>query len=252
MVPPDQHGDQVLTEFAMDVRGTSGLLLVDWQTDRFANRVCRVAAEHVESAVDFEACFRVQRVPHLSAPPVDLAIAGALTRFTPLTYANERIRQAARTIAQRSSVVEERVQLAHEWTASSISYEVGVTSTQTPAAMALHLGQGVCQDYAHIMLSVLRALGIAGRYVSGHLLGEGAPHAWVEALVMTHETGEVRAVGCDPTHRCDIGPDYIVVATGRDFADVTSTSGVFTGAALGKLHWSKYASRIDEAVDSAA
>ena len=49
--------------------------------------------------------------------------------------------------------------------------------------MALHLGQGVCQDYAHIMLSVLRPLGIPARYVSGHLLGEGAPHAWVEVLL---------------------------------------------------------------------
>jgi transglutaminase-like putative cysteine protease len=118
--------------------------------------------------------------------------------------------------------------------------------------MALHLGQGVCQDYAHIMLSLLRTLTIPARYVSGHLLGEGAPHAWVEALVRDAGTGDVDVVGCDPTHRCHVGADYIVVATGRDFADVTSTSGVFTGAASGKLHWSKHASKLQESVTSAA
>ncbi len=114
--------------------------------------------------------------------------------------------------------------------------------------MALHLGRGVCQDYAHILLSVLRSLRIAARYVSGHLPGDGAPHAWVEALVADPERGTLAVVGSDPTHQCDVGPDYIVVAAGRDFADVTSTSGVFTGGATGTLHWSKQASPLKECV----
>ena len=112
--------------------------------------------------------------------------------------------------------------------------------------MALHLGQGVCQDYSHIMLAVSRTLGIPCRYVSGHLLGEGAPHAWVELYV----DGSI--VAYDPTHHRRAGRNYIVVATGRDFADVTSTSGTFTGSATGRLHWSKQASVLGEVSEVAA
>jgi transglutaminase-like putative cysteine protease len=96
----------------------------------------------------------------------------------------------------------------------------------------------------------LRELAIPARYVSGHLLGQGAPHAWVEALPVEAGTGSASVIACDPTHHRRADRDYIVVATGRDFADVTSTSGVFTGAALGKLHWSKQAERIEEVEDA--
>jgi transglutaminase-like putative cysteine protease len=101
--------------------------------------------------------------------------------------------------------------------------------------MALHLGRGVCQDFAHILLALLRSLGIPCRYVSGHLLGEGAPHAWVEVLLPSG------VVAYDPTHHRRTRLDYLTVAVGRDFSDVTMTSGVFTGAATGRLHWSKQA-----------
>ena len=249
MVPPDQYGDQLLTGFDMDVRGTSGRLLIDWQADRFGNRICSVEAERVESALDFEARFTVRRCAQVVVPPA--LDTETYTRFTALTRPDARIRNAARDIVREAQSPEECVHVAHEWTAAAIAYEVGVTGTQTPAAMALQLGRGVCQDYAQIMLSLLRTLGIPARYVSGHLLGEGAPHAWVEALV-EGPNGRASVVSYDPTHKRQVNTDYIVVAAGRDFADVTSTSGVFSGAATGKLHWSKHAARIAEAVDSAA
>jgi transglutaminase-like putative cysteine protease len=101
--------------------------------------------------------------------------------------------------------------------------------------MALHLGRGVCQDFAHLLLCVLRLLAIPARYVSGQLLGEGVPHAWVECLV----DGEV--IAYDPTHGRCARLDYVTVAVGRDFADVTPTSGVFSGAATGVLGAAKTA-----------
>ena len=64
--------------------------------------------------------------------------------------------------------------------------------------MALHLGRGVCQDYAHIMLSLLRVLRHSGRYVSGHLPGAGAPHAWVEALVTQPRHARDSVLGLRP------------------------------------------------------
>jgi transglutaminase-like putative cysteine protease len=257
MIPPDQHGDQTLVSYDLDVRGTTGQETVDWQTDLFGNRVCRVTADQVDHALDFEVWFTVRRGgagPRTDGLKPDLM--RAYLDFTALTAGDERIKDAAWAIAGQASTALDKITLAHDWSARSITYQVGVTGTRTPAAMALHLGQGVCQDYAHIMLSLLRTLGIPARYVSGHLLGEGAPHAWVEALLADPDTGQVDVLAYDPTHHRPAEQGYITVATGRDFADVTATSGVFSGAATGKLHWSKQADVLDlpeaEAEDAAA
>jgi transglutaminase-like putative cysteine protease len=251
MVPPDQHADQVLIDFDLAVRGTRTQPAIEWQTDLFGNRVCRVHADIVEHAIDFEACFSVRREPRSDAAVLHPDRLNSYLRFTALTAPDTRIHSAALDIAHASSDPLEQIELAHAWTARSIGYQVGVTGTTTPAAMALHLGQGVCQDYTHILLSVLRALAIPARYVSGHLLGEGAPHAWVEALVLDPRTGVATAIGYDPTHAQRADHHYITVATGRDFADVTSTSGIFTGKAFGKLHWSKHAVPLNHAMHPA-
>jgi transglutaminase-like putative cysteine protease len=243
MIPPDRHADQELVSFDLDVRGAQGRIAVDWETDLFGNRVCRVEAERAEHALDFEARFTVRRAAEPSEPTRRFEAGLA---FTGLTATDERIRAAALDIGTRASTPQERAELAHSWAAESITYQVGVTGTQTPASMALHLGRGVCQDYAHIMLSVVRTLGIPARYVSGHLLGEGPPHAWVEVLL------DNAILAYDPTHHRRAGLNYITVATGRDFADVTSTSGVFSGSATGRLHWSKQASRLESGAEAAA
>jgi transglutaminase-like putative cysteine protease len=93
-----------------------------------------------------------------------------------------------------------------------------------------------------MMLSVLRLLDVPARYVSGHLLGEGAPHAWVEALVEgASEPGLPEVIAYDPTHHRRAGLNYITVAVGRDYADVAPTSGTFVGPASGRLSSSKQA-----------
>jgi transglutaminase-like putative cysteine protease len=69
------------------------------------------------------------------------------------------------------------------------------------------------------------------RYVSGHLLGEGAPHAWIEALLPDPNIpGQFRVVPYDPTHRVTPTLDYVTIAVGRDYADITPTSGTIFGA----------------------
>src|SRR5258707_739892 len=75
-------------------------------------------------------------------------------------------------------------------------YEYGVTSVQTTAAQALAGGQGVCQDFAHVMLAVCHVIGLPARYVSGHLLGQGGTHAWVE--VLTPQGKRATAIAFDP------------------------------------------------------
>ena len=104
-----------------------------------------------------------------------------------------------------------------------MEYVPGSTAVSTTAAQAFALKRGVCQDFAHITLSLLRHAGIAARYVCGYLSGEGATHAWVEYF----DSGVWLAL--DPTHDRAVDYGCIKIAHGRDCADCAVNRGVFTG-----------------------
>lgn len=123
---------------------------------------------------------------------------------------------------------------------AELTFALDSTSVLTTAAEAYALRHGVCQDYAHVMITVCRAVGIPARYVSGHLLGErGGSHAWVEVLVA--DPAGARALGFDPTNGVRAGARHLPVAVGRDYTDVAPTSGVYSGTARGVLTWTKRA-----------
>ena len=248
MIPRDVHGDQRLLQYDLSVRGTEGDHRVTWERDEFGNRVARVVANRVPQAIDFEAIFRLERKATDGGPEPPPwrtdAERLAYLRPTALTAPDKRVLDAALAIAHHAADVAERADLAHLWTAKAITYQFGVTGYSTPAAMALHLGKGVCQDYAHILLAMLRVLNVPARYVSGHLIGEGAPHAWVEAFIERPDGG-VDVVGFDPTHARRTRINYLTVAVGRDFADVSPTSGRYSGPALGRLAATKQAEVVE-------
>ncbi len=122
-------------------------------------------------------------------------------------------------------------------------YEIGATTVTTTPPMSFALRRGVCQDFAHIMISGLRGLGLPAAYVSGYLrttfgsvnerlVGADAMHAWV--LVWCG--AEAGWYGLDPTNSLLAGDDHIVLAVGRDYADVAPIDGVvvaFGGQRLG-------------------
>ena len=83
------------------------------------------------------------------------------------------------------------------------------------------------------MLALCRLCGIPARYVSGHLLGEGGTHAWLEVIEPDMDGGGAVAVAFDPTHDRRANRKYVFVAAGRDYADVTPTSGSFDAPYLG-------------------
>jgi transglutaminase-like putative cysteine protease len=115
----------------------------------------------------------------------------------------------------------------------AIAYEYGVTSIHTTAAEALAGGRGVCQDSAHIMLALCHLLGLPARYVSGHLIGQGGTHAWVEVLARRDD--RAIALPFDPCNGVPASARYLTVATGRDYSDVAPTSGTYLGPAGGHL-----------------
>ncbi|MCE3552225.1 transglutaminase family protein [Pseudonocardia sp. RS11V-5] len=120
----------------------------------------------------------------------------------------------------------------------TMTYQVGTTGVRTSAPEAWQAGKGVCQDYAHLTLVLLREMGIPARYVSGYLLplqdvevGEtvsGQSHAWIEA----HTGGWW---GFDPTNGIPIGYRHVSVAVGRDYADVSPLKGIYSGGSAEAL-----------------
>jgi len=247
MVPADHLGDQRLLEHDLAVRGMDGEPSVTWSEDEFGNRFCRVRMARVRERLEFVASYRVARTAskpaaHSAGTPARAWDEGVFCEPTALTAPDARLRAAAAEIARGASDQAALAEGAHEWVAGALVYQFGITGVQTPAAMALHLGKGVCQDYAHILLCILRLLGVPARYVSGHLLGEGAPHAWVEALVEDPSSRPGFAtIAYDPTNRRRAGMQYVKVAVGRDYADIRPTAGVFTGPASGRLSATKHA-----------
>jgi transglutaminase-like putative cysteine protease len=130
------------------------------------------------------------------------------------------------------------------------TYESQSTEVNTPALQALAQRKGVCQDFAHIFVACLRSMGLAARYVSGYLLTQPAPgtiklrgsdasHAWASVylpgLEKTNDTSAQNAcwVDIDPTNDRagwpSPGEDYVTLAIGRDFSDVSPMRGVIHG-----------------------
>jgi transglutaminase-like putative cysteine protease len=109
---------------------------------------------------------------------------------------------------------------------SSLNYEPNSTSVHTHARDVLQDKRGVCQDFAHVMLSLCRALKIPALYVSGYLATEiaSATHAWVEVLIPG-----VGWRALDPTHNCQPDETYVKIAVGRDYADVAPVTGQYKG-----------------------
>lgn len=107
-----------------------------------------------------------------------------------------------------------------------MTYEPGSTQVETTAEEAFEKGKGVCQDYAHIFICLLRLFNIPARYVCGLIVGEGQSHAWVEAA------SEGNYFAFDPTHNKEITDEYIKFGVGRDAKDCAINRGVMWGGGL--------------------
>lgn len=164
----------------------------------------------------------------------------AFLSSTLLVDESEEIARVSRSLAGAGATPGELMEAIGRWVYRTMRFCAGVTDVTTPASVALAQQQGVCQDYAHVMLAICRASGLPARYVSGFIPGEGYMHAWVEALVADSRTGTAHWEGFDPTHNRRPDARYLAIAAGRDYADVSPVTGSFYGAAPGRLtSWSE-------------
>ncbi|OBA88449.1 hypothetical protein A5662_25230 [Mycobacteriaceae bacterium 1482268.1] len=150
------------------------------------------------------------------------------THYTP---ASKRIARVGRKIAKEHDPFEAVVAAAN-WVHSELDYVAGTTGVHSSGLDALREGKGVCQDFAHLTLILLRSMGIPARYVSGYLhpkpkarIGDtidGQSHAWIQAW-----TGGWWHY--DPTNDTDITEQYVSVGVGRDYSDVSPLKGIYSG-----------------------
>lgn len=174
-----------------------------------------------------------------SATWADLRDEAILDRWCeflrPSTYVDDASEDPARAdlVAQLKACATpaEAIHMAVEAVETRMHYTPGSTTVFTKAAEAWSHGQGVCQDFTHVTLSLLRTVGIPARYVSGYLytgsgeIGEtviGESHAWVEAWDSAWH-------GLDPTNGRTVREGHIIVARGRDYADVSPLKGIYAG-----------------------
>lgn len=128
----------------------------------------------------------------------------------------EKVRLPQCTDFEKASILMQRLY-------DYFSYEPGVTDIGTTAGQAFELGRGVCQDYAHIFITMCRFHRIPARYVAGLQIGEGATHAWTEI----YDDGVWK--GFDPTHNRFVDDVYIKLSHGRDYTDCILDRGIFYG-----------------------
>jgi transglutaminase-like putative cysteine protease len=150
------------------------------------------------------------------------------TRYTPVS---KRIDRTARSLA-KGREPHDAVLAAAKWVHSELQYVRGTTGVHSSGLDALAEGKGVCQDFAHLTLILLRSMGIPARYVSGYLhpnpdavigdIIEGESHAWIQAW-----TGSWW--NYDPTNDTEVTEQYISVGFGRSYADVAPLKGIYLG-----------------------
>ncbi|MCI0689500.1 MAG: transglutaminase family protein [Sporichthyaceae bacterium] len=169
-----------------------------------------------------------------------------LLATTAYVRAEPELTEVGRSLRAGSPPVEAGLRAA-AWTHETLRYQRGATHVHTSSAEARSAGMGVCQDFAHVTLALLRAIGLPARYVSGYL------HPTVDAEVGATTAGESHAwvefwagdwIAADPTSLTEVGNRHVLLARGRDYADVRPLSGIYSGPTAQLLGVSVEVSRL--------
>jgi transglutaminase-like putative cysteine protease len=243
MLPRVRHGAQYVinTRLGIDPHPRHAR---SW-TDPFGNCVVEVKHPQLASHLEVEAEFTTMAMPRAvqqeqaeSSPIGPVEDENEARRlFLPLTRLVDRsaeIESLADDLLRRCGTDEELAWECMRRVYRRMRYLPGSTGVATPAGDALAGRVGVCQDFAQVMLAILRTAGLPARYVSGHLEGEGQMHAWVEAFYAPPGAAATWHA-LDPTHDRAALDGYVTIAVGRDYADVSPISGHCYGPEPGRL-----------------
>lgn len=231
------------------------------QLDFYRNHVHRFDVLTPHNTLEVEA----NSVVHTFAPPDPasglsvplssmgkcLDLADCYDFLQPSTYVSidaDVTQVAAQIIAGRADAWSAVVALLR-FIDDEFRYQPAVTNVHTKMSEVLRLRQGVCQDFAHVVIGLCRALKIPARYVSGYLYngpadqlkGAQASHAWLEVYLPGHDW-----IGIDPTNHMQTGERHVKIATGRDYADVSPIRGTYRGTSERTLRVDVLVTRPDE------
>jgi transglutaminase-like putative cysteine protease len=161
---------------------------------------------------------------HEALPPDQLGylqFGGPIRRSAALRVLLEKLQP------QPGALASNIIRTVREHIYGYFDYARDTTHVSSPIDDILSHGKGVCQDFAHLMIAVLRSFGMPARYVSGYIHRpnkDSQSHAWCEAWLP-----DLGWIGVDPTNNCLTGDHFVRVAVGRDFTDVTPNKGVYRG-----------------------
>lgn len=218
---------------------------VDISVDYYGNRVgnFNVLDAHTEMTIESRMLVRVNhslKIPDIDATSVNdiedekqkNILLLRLCYIDDIEKQNE-INEILKKINIENKSIIEIAQQCNTYVFENFTYTKGITNIETTVDEILTLKKGVCQDFAHILLQLLRTAGIPSRYVSGYicpnesgLRGEGATHAWVE--IYTSKQGWL---GLDPTNNIWTMDNHVRLSVGRNFTDCSPIKGTFKGLA---------------------
>jgi transglutaminase-like putative cysteine protease len=224
-------------------------------TDYFGNRVATFSIVHRHEALALDSRAEVETSP-VAPPPAALEVSVSEARqlfraerlrlhdyltASPVIPRDATFNRLARRFLRPGDELGPALRQLNTWIKAELRYTPGATTVETPVLTALRQRAGVCQDFAQLMIAVLRAAGLPARYVTGYietesqrrasarrsaprLVGASESHAWVEAYLPGGYWWPL-----DPTNDCVAGERHVKVAVGRDYRDGTPTRGVFKG-----------------------
>jgi transglutaminase-like putative cysteine protease len=218
---------------------------VDISADYYGNRMgnFNVLDAHTEMTIESRMLVRVNH--SLKIPEIDATSVGDIREdkeksilLLRLCYIDNiekqnEIENILKEINIENKSIIEIAQQCNAYVFENFTYTKGITNIETTVDEILTLKKGVCQDFAHILLQLLRTAGIPSRYVSGYICpnesgfrGEGATHAWVEIYTPTQGW-----LGLDPTNNIWTMDNHVRLSVGRNFSDCTPIKGTFKGLA---------------------
>lgn len=252
LMPADLPGEQRLIAGTLDIKPTPD----EWLNgmDFFGNPVVDIAYRSAHDEIVFSIHARVERMARTPSLNLSPALAGLRQEVTayraldplsphhflgasPRVPLDDDITAYARALLTEGMTATDAVAAVGLALHRDMRFDPEATTVDTPTKEAFERRHGVCQDFTHIMIAALRGIGVPAGYVSGYLRtkppegkprleGADAMHAWVRAWC-GFETGWIEY---DPTNALLVGTDHIVIARGRDYADVAPVKGVLRTA----------------------